>query len=200
MTYFMVVAKRLAGLISSFRLQSFFLFLLTLMMAIEEKGAVLYIVAGLIFIVKVYLIPMFLRHVAKRIKTNENLGLFINPQLSLFAALGLTYLSYLFTFKVFPLADKVQSASFALSLCVTLVGLFIMIFRMKALTQIIGLMVMENGLFLSAAAVSRGMPFLVEIAIFLDVLVSVIILGVFVYRINALFTHIDVSKLKHLKG
>jgi hydrogenase-4 component E len=49
-------------------------------------------------------------------------------------------------------------------------------------------------------AVSGGMPFFVEFAIFFDVLVSVIILGIFVYRINKLFTHINVTKLTGLKG
>jgi hydrogenase-4 membrane subunit HyfE len=53
---------------------------------------------------------------------------------------------------------------------------------------------------LLASIVSGGMPFFVEIAIFLDVFVSVIIMGFFVYRINKLFTHIDVNKLSHLKG
>jgi len=59
---------------------------------------------------------------------------------------------------------------------------------------------MENGIFLFASAVTGGMPFFVEIAIFLDVFISVLIMGIFVYRINKLFTHIDVNKLSQLKG
>jgi hydrogenase-4 component E len=93
-----------------------------------------------------------------------------------------------------------QAYPFTVSLSVTMVGMFIMIFRMKALAQVIGLMAMENGLFLAAATVSGGMPFFVEIAIFFDIFVCVIISGVFVYRINKLFTHIDVSKLRELRG
>jgi len=200
MTYFMVIAKRLPSLINSFRWQSLFLFLITLSLAIEEKEPALYIVAGLIFVLKVILIPYFLGRIVKRIKINENLGFFMNPQLSLFMALLFTYLSYLFTFKVMNLIDKVQAASFALSLCVTLLGLFIMVFRIKALAQIIGLLVMENGLFLTAVTMCRGLPFIVELSTFLDIFISVIILGVFVYRINTLFTHIDVNKLDNLRG
>lgn len=200
MTYFMVIAKRLPSLINSFRWQSLFLFLITLSLAIEEKEPVLYIVAGLIFVLKVILIPYFLGRIIKRIKINENLGFFMNPQLSLFMALLFTYLSYLFTFKVMNLIDKVQAASFALSLCVTLLGLFIMVFRIKALAQIIGLLVMENGLFLTAVTMCRGLPFIVELSTFLDIFISVIILGIFVYRINTLFTHIDVNKLDNLRG
>jgi hydrogenase-4 component E len=75
-----------------------------------------------------------------------------------------------------------------------------MVFRMKAIAQIVGLLVMENGLFLIANAVSGGMPFFVEIAIFFDVFVSVLIMAFFMQRINKLFTHIDVNKLSRLKG
>jgi hydrogenase-4 component E len=196
----MVIVKRLPALVGGFRLQSLFLFFITVSFAFSEKESALYIVAGLIFLLKVILIPSFLTGITKKIKVNENLGLFLNPQLSIFIVLLLTYLSYLFTFKMMSFADKMQSVTFALTLCVTLTGLFMMIFRLKAITQIIGLMVMENGLFLLAVTMCKGMPFLVEISIFLDVFISVIILGIFVYRINTLFTHIDVNKLTNLRG
>ncbi|MFA5336967.1 MAG: hypothetical protein WC330_01380 [Candidatus Omnitrophota bacterium] len=199
-TYYMVIVKRLPALVGGFRLQSLFLFFITVSFAFSEKESALYIVAGLIFLLKVILIPSFLTGITKKIKVNENLGLFLNPQLSIFIVLLLTYLSYLFTFKMMSFADKMQSVTFALTLCVTLTGLFMMIFRLKAITQIIGLMVMENGLFLLAVTMCKGMPFLVEISIFLDVFISVIILGIFVYRINTLFTHIDVNKLTNLRG
>ena len=75
-----------------------------------------------------------------------------------------------------------------------------MISRMKAISQIIGLLVMENGLFLIASSISGGMPFFVEIAIFFDIFLCVIILEIFVYKINKLFTHIDVDKLTQLRG
>jgi hydrogenase-4 component E len=88
----------------------------------------------------------------------------------------------------------------AIAFFIVLSGLFLMISRMSALAQIIGLLVMENGLFLLASTVSGGMPFFVEIAIFFDVFVSVVIMGLFVYRINKLFTHIDVNKLSRLRG
>jgi hydrogenase-4 component E len=78
--------------------------------------------------------------------------------------------------------------------------MFILVSRLKALAQVLGLLVMENGIFLLAAAVAGGMPFLVEMAIFFDVFVSVVIFGLFVYRINELFTGIDVDQLNRLRG
>ena len=196
----MVIAKRMSALVRSFRYQSFCLFALTFMMAQEEHRPDLYIIAGLLFVLKVSLIPYLLYRIIRRIKANEDLGLFINPQLSLVWALAFTCLSWIFTVNFIAPINEIQTGILAIAFFIVLTGLFLMIFRMTALAQIIGLLAMENGLFLLASTVSGGMPFFVEIAIFFDVFVSVLIMGFFVYRINKLFTHIDVNKLSRLKG
>jgi hydrogenase-4 component E len=199
-TYLMVIAKRMPALIRSFRYQSFFLFLATFAIALKEHELELYTIAGMLLIIKVLAIPHFLYRIIRRIRPNEDLGLFINTQLSLFSALALTCLSWIFTTRLIMAHNQSQALILAVSFSVVLTGMFLMMTRMTALAQIIGLLVMENGLFLLASAVSGGMPFFVETAIFLDVFVSVIIMGIFVYRINKLFTHIDVNKLSGLKG
>lgn len=199
-TYLMFIAKRMPVLIRSFRYQSLFLFLVTLMMALGEHQLDLYLIAGLLFIIKVLLIPYLLYKVMKRTKVSADIGLFINVQLSLVCALGLTYLAWVFSARLIAPGSQLQVGILAIAFFAVLAGLFLMISRMTALAQIIGLLVMENGLFLLASAVSGGMPFFVEIAIFFDVFVSVVIMGFFVYRINKLFTHIDVNKLSNLKG
>jgi hydrogenase-4 component E len=199
-TYLMVIAKRTPALVRNFRYQSFCLFLATLILALGGHELDLYIIAGLILVLKVVLIPYFLNRVINRIKVSENLGLLINPQLSLVWALGFTYLSWAFARRFFVAAQGAGNSMLAIAFFVVFTGVFLMIFRMTALSQIIGLLVMENGLFLVASSISGGMPFFVEIAIFFDVFVSVLIMGFFVYRINKLFTHIDVNKLSRLKG
>jgi len=93
-----------------------------------------------------------------------------------------------------------EGGVFTVAISLMLIGLFLMTARMQALAQIVGLLVMENGLFLAGASVAGGMPFFVEIAIFFDVFLCVIILGVFVYRIRKVFTHIDIYKLTELRG
>lgn len=201
MSFLMVISKRLNAMIRGFSAQSFFLFAITVIFGIKEKNAELYAVAALLFVIKVIVIPRLLFRMVKRVKTDETAGLIVNPALSLFIAMLLTYLSYLFASRFLPLLqDRMQEGAFITALAVTLIGMFIMVFRMKAIAQIVGLLVMENGLFLIASAVSGGMPFFVEIAIFFDVFICVIILGMFVYKINKVFTHINVSKLQELKG
>lgn len=199
-TYFMVISKRIPALISSFRYQAFFLFLATLSIALGENQADLYIICALLFIIKVSLIPYLLHRISGRIKASQDLGLIVNPQLSLFCALGFTCLAWIFSFRLFSSVNPAMLSMTAAAFFMVLTGLFLMISRIIALAQIIGLLVMENGLFLLASTVSGGMPFFVEIAIFFDVFVSVVIMGFFVYRINKLFTHIDVDKLSRLKG
>jgi len=199
-TYLMVLSKRMTSLIRNFRLQSFFLFLATGWLAFKEQEITLGIIAFLIFALKVIAIPQVLRLVIKKIQVKEDLGLFINAQMSmllavLFSALAWFFAKYLVS--PYPAAGAIIPAE---ALFIILTGFFLMIFRMTALAQVIGLLVMENGLFLLAAYISGGMPFFIEIAIFFDVLMSVIIMGFFVYRINKLFTHIDVNKLTRLRG
>lgn len=199
-TYLLFIVKRMPALIRSFRSQAFFLFLATFVMAWQERRFDLYVVAGLLFILKVAVIPNVLTRMTHQIKTNENIGLLINPQLSLGCALGLSYLSWIFARSFLASHNSAQIATLSVAFFVVAAGMFAMVFRITALAQIVGLLIMENGLFLLAATVSGGMPFFVEIAIFFDVFVSVIILGFFVFRINKFFTHIDVNKLSRLRG
>ena len=199
-TYLMVIAKRTPALIRSFRYQSLCLFGVTFIIALTQREPQLYIISGLLFILKVLLIPSLLYRIMRRIKVSEDLGLFINPQLSLLWALAFTYLSWIFASQVISVNNTIFIGTLAIAFFVVSAGMFLMVFRMTALAQIIGLLVMENGLFLLASTVSKGMPFFVEIAIFFDVFISVLIMGFFVYRINNLFTHIDVNKLSRLKG
>lgn len=196
----MVIAKRLDALIRAFAAQSFFLFLITVLFAIKESSVEIWVVALLLLSIKVLAIPYILSKMVRRIKTDATTGPIMNPTLSLFVTMLLIYLSYLFAARLFPLYDKIQESSIIIAFVVTMIGFFLMVFRMKAIAQIVGLLVMENGLFLIASAVSGGMPFFVEIAIFFDVFVCVIIMGMFVYRINKVFTHINVDELRELKG
>lgn len=198
-TYLMVIAKRTPALIRSFRYQSFFLFLITLAAGFTEGHLDLYFIAAIVLISKVFIIPHFLRLITKRINVDENLGLFVNSQLSLIAAGIITYSSWIFS-KSLGFGQDYRRVAITVAFSVIFIGGFLMISRMKAFTQVIGLLVMENGIFLFASSICGGMPFFVEIAIFLDVFVSVIIMGIFVYRINKFFTHIDVTKLSSLKG
>ncbi|MDD5173791.1 MAG: hypothetical protein PHV48_03060 [Candidatus Omnitrophica bacterium] len=199
-TFLMVIAKRITALVRTFRIQSIFLFLYTLYMGLCQQHLELFVVCGLVFILKVVVIPLVLLRIMRRINVEEDLGLLINPQLSLVIALIFAYLSYLFAHNAMGLPYSQASAAFIASMTVVCIGFFLMVGRMKALGQVIGLLVMENAIFLAASVIAGGMPFFVEIALFFDIFVFIVIVEVFVYKVNRLFTHIDTSKMQSLKG
>jgi hydrogenase-4 component E len=83
---------------------------------------------------------------------------------------------------------------------VVFIGMFMMISRRKAITQMVGLLMMENGLFLGIISTTYGMPLIVEIGIFFDVFMAVLIMGIFAYRINRSFETLDTTFMRRLRG
>ena len=88
----------------------------------------------------------------------------------------------------------------AVAISLFLIGFFMMINRRKALTQVLALLSLENGLFLAAISLTYGMPLVVEMGVLFDVLVAVMVLGILVYRIKESFESMDVSRLRRLRG
>jgi hydrogenase-4 component E len=78
-------------------------------------------------------------------------------------------------------------------------GLFLIISRKKALTQVLGYLVMENGIYTFGVAIVEKQPVLVELGILLDVFVAVFVMGITVFHINREFDHIDTDQLSKLK-
>ncbi|MFA5113692.1 MAG: hypothetical protein WC529_05300 [Candidatus Margulisiibacteriota bacterium] len=194
------LVSRFPALLRNFRYQSLCLALLTLIAAYREGSPELYLIACLLFSLKVLLIPHLFDVLIKRIGSSDHLGLFVNSQVSLLLTVVIGLLSWSLACMVIPAPAYLEQATLGVACFVMLTGIFLMVTRIKALAQVIGLLLTENGVFLAATVIPGGMPFFVEIALFFDILVSVMILGLFIYRINAIFTHIDVSKLSGLKG
>ena len=80
-----------------------------------------------------------------------------------------------------------------------LTGLFIIVSRRKALTQVLGYLAMENGVYAFGASLAVQEPLLVELGILLDVFVAVFVMGIVIYQINREFDHIDTDRLSALK-
>jgi len=88
----------------------------------------------------------------------------------------------------------------AAAVAIMLMGCFLMITRNKALAQILGLLILENGIFMAALVTTFGMPLVIEIGIAFDVLMGVFLMGLFTFRIRDSFADLDVSKLRRLRG
>ena len=85
-------------------------------------------------------------------------------------------------------------------LATLLIGLFVIVSRRKAITQVLGYIVVENGIYAVGVALVGGVPLLVELGVLLDVFVAVFIMSIAAYHISREFDHIDVDQLDRLKG
>jgi hydrogenase-4 component E len=124
----------------------------------------------------------------------------LNIPILIILSCGIVVFSYFSMSTIEGLNEGVISVNLVNSVSVILIGMFFMISRKKAIGQIIGFLVIENGLFITAMFATDGMPFVVDMGIFVDLLSAVMILGIMVFRINEKFESIDISKLNRLKG
>jgi hydrogenase-4 component E len=189
----------ISAYISAFARQSFFFVLAILTVAIYSGEAELYVVAAMMFALKVVFIPRLLHRARLYIGAYPEIQRFINTPVSILIAGVLTTIAYAVAQPVVALSDLPTRASIPMALAVVFVGLFIVASRRNALTQVVGFLVLENGIALMAVLATFGVPFIVEIGVFLDVLLGFLVMQVFVYRIRDTFNTIDVDQLRKLK-
>ena len=96
-------------------------------------------------------------------------------------------------------SSSVARGTLGIALACVLLSFLMMITRSKAVPQVIGFLAMENGLFIAATSATYGMPMVVELGIALDVLVGMVILGVFMFQIREQFDSLDIHHLEKLK-
>jgi hydrogenase-4 component E len=196
----MVVQKMLLTNIRLFALQSLLLAAIAAIVAFSHNASHVYWVAGLTLLGKVFFLPWLLNRLVLRIQIHQEIDPLLNSTASMLLCGALTLLGYIVAR---PFTTLVQLGSNTLGIAVTLLltGLFLMFNRRKAITQVLALLSVENGVMLAAVALTTyGMPLVVELGIFFDVMVAVMVLGILVYRIRETFASMDVSKLSQLKG
>lgn len=195
----LVAVQRFASAVHLLAAQSIALAGVAGLVALATGEPHIWLVAGLTLAVKGGLVPRILFYVIDRIKVRRELAPVLPVRLALVLAAGLTLLAYWVTG---PLAlPSAVAAGHALPAAVAtiLLGGLLMVTRRKALMQIVGLMVMENGLYLAAIAVTAGMPLLVELGISFDLLIGALVMGVIVFRINQTFDTINTDRLRRLR-
>jgi len=188
-----------------FAAQSFFLASIAAIIAWFNNAPHIYIAAALTLLVKVILVPILLERLVDRIEIRREIEPILNVPLSVVIAGGLTLVGYLVAEALYRPQQPVAPATLghnmlAVAISLFLIGFFMMINRRKALTQVLALLCLENGLFLAAISLTYGMPLVVEMGVLFDVLVAVMVLGILVYRIRESFESMDVSRLRRLRG
>jgi hydrogenase-4 component E len=198
--YLMVGQKALFTAIRLLAFQSLLLGIVATTMAISEARHGLLVTAAVTVVLKAILIPWFLMRVIDRIGIHREIEPFMNVPASLLVCLGLTVVGYRVSTGFPENARGVNHHLIGVALSLMLIGLFLMVTRKKAITQILALLTVENAVFLVAVGVTSGMPLVVELGISFDVILAVLILGILVHRIVERFESMDVSRLSKLKG
>lgn len=152
--------------------------------------------------VKTFVIPGILWLVLNRMAVKRDIESVLPVKLAFPLAAALVPIAYR---AIEPFTDDSLSAyqaanALPVALALLLIGLFTMVTRKKALTQVIGLVTMENGLYLAAVAATHGLPFAVEFGVAMDVLTGVAVMGLVIHEINRLFGTTNVDRLQTLRG
>ena len=200
LTCFAIVAqRRLSACVDLFALQSFFLAATAATVAFLTGVHHIYIAAVLTIVIKVLVIPRILKKVIERLNVSRELVMNVNIPTGLLICGALVMIAFFITQPIIPLGYLLTRDSLAIALAIVLIGFFTMIARKKAVTQMVGFLVMENGLFLGATAAAYGMPLIVELGVFFDVLVAGLIVGIYTHRLQDAFDSVDTSTLTVLK-
>ena len=201
----MTAQRWLVTNIRIFGVQSFLLAAITATIAVFNHAPHLLIAAALTLVVKGILVPVLLERLVDRIEIRQEIEPFINAPLSVVICGGLTLIGYIVAESFYRPEQTAGSAglghnTLAVAISLFLIGFFTMINRRKALTQVLALLSLENGVFLATISLTYGIPLMVELGIFFDVLVAVMVLGILIYRIRETFESMDVSRLRRLRG
>jgi hydrogenase-4 component E len=196
----MVVQGMLLTSIRLFALQSLMLAAIAAIIAFFHNATHVYWVAGLTLVGKVLFLPWLLNRLVRRIQIHQEIEPMLNSTASMLLCGGLTLLGYVVA-RPFTSLERLGNNTLGIAITLLLTGFFLMFNRRKAITQVLALLTVENGVMLAAVALTTyGMPLVVELGIFFDVMVAVMVLGILVYRIRENFASMDVSKLSQLKG
>jgi hydrogenase-4 component E len=198
----MVAQRWLVTNIRAFGVQSFLLAMIGATIAFFNSAPHIYIAAGLTLVFKAIVLPVVLERLVAKIEIRQEIQPFINVPVSVIISGGLTLLAYSVaeSFQRPEEAARLGHNTLAVAISLFLIGFFMMVNRRKALTQVLGLLSLENGLLLAAMSLTYGMPLIVEIGIFFDVLVAALLLAILIYRIRETFDSMDVSRLSRLRG
>jgi hydrogenase-4 component E len=191
--------RSISAYISSFRWQSVVLTGVLALIGYFGHDPELYFVAAFTFILKALILPYYLNQMRIRLGVNREVNPYVNNASSLILAGLLVLLAYAVTRPLMLVSELPTRNGIPLAMGLIFVGLFVILSRKKALTQIVGFLVLENGVVLLAALGTYGIPLIVEIGVFLDVLMGFLVMQVLVYRIQDTFESIDVNQLNQLK-
>jgi hydrogenase-4 component E len=199
LAFAMLTQRRILSLINLFALQGFVLGLATLVVGYSTGQPHLYLSAVITFALKVLLLPWFLHWLIRKLNVQWDIEAVINIPVQMLVGIVLVIFAFNLAAPISQIAGTFTRSTLGIATATILLSFLMMISRRKAVSQVIGFLAMENGLFFAATSTTYGMPMVVELGILFDVLVATLIFGVFFFHIRETFESLDIHHLEKLK-
>ncbi len=199
-TFKLLASSRLGACVRAVAAQGVALGLLTL--AMHKSTLSLYIVAlaGGSMALKGFVFPWLLFRALREAKVRREVEPYVGLILSLLVGLAMLGISFWLSPRLWGTGQDHHWLLMAVALFCMLAGLFLIVARRKAVMQVLGFLVLENGIYSFGVGQVGGIPFLVELGVLLDLFVAVFVMGITIYHINREFDHIDTDRLDSLRG
>lgn len=193
----------LRGLVSAVWLlvaQSILLAFVAATIGVSSGAAHMWAAALLTLGVRTFAVPAVLFRVLGAVAMKRETRPLLSTRSALIIAVGLVLVAYVAAGRLELSEAFPARQALPVSLALTFIGLLLMATRRKAISQLIGLITIENGVFLAGLIATLGLPLFVEIGIFFDLLVAVGVTAVLTLRINEQFDTMNTDLLRRLRG
>ncbi len=199
LSFAMISQRRIVSLVNLFMIQGAALVAASFLLGYATNQPDLYVSGALTLVLKVFLIPWMLHRMIRKLNVRWDIETLLNIPTTMLVGIALVIFAFSLALPISRLSDSIAGGSLGIALACVFLSFMMMITRSKAIPQVIGFLSMENGLIFAATTVTNGMPMIVEFGIALDVLVGVLIMGVFMFQIREKFDSLDIHHLETLK-
>ncbi|MGZ0153488.1 hypothetical protein ACXJJ3_40925 [Kribbella sp. WER1] len=190
--------REFAAIVRLLVLQGVLLGALAGTLAVRLGSVELGVVAVGVLVLKAVVVPGILRRVLRDSGEARETEPIVNVPASIVAAALLTLLAYAASRPIVRLSPTAETHAVPVGLAMVLIGFFVLVTRRRALSQIVGFLVLDNGIAATAFLITGGVPGVVELAVSLDVLLVVLVLQVLTARLRAAFGGTDIDELREL--
>ena len=199
LSFAMLSQRRVVTMVNLLAIQGALLCAATLLLAWRTQDTHLYYSAVLTLGLKVIFLPWLLHRLIRRLDVYWDSEPVINQTGLMLLGLLIVVFSFGLAQPISALANTATRSTIGIAIAVILLAFLAMITRRKAMSQVVAFLSMENGLFFGAMSATYGMPMIVELGVALDVLVAMLVLGVFFFQIREQFDSLDLHHLESLK-
>ena len=198
-SFAMLSQRRVVTMVNLLAFQGVLLGLATLLLGWRTGNTHLYVSAGMTLALKALFLPWLLHRLIRRLNVYWDSEPLLNIAATMLVGLLVVIFAFGLAQPISAMATTSTRSSIGIAVAVVLLAFLTMITRRKAMSQVAGFLSMENGLFFGAMSATYGMPMIIELGVALDILVAMLVLGVFFFQIREQFDSLDLHHLESLK-